>query len=80
MVRKIRKKVTKNYVSWCQFVGKKHNLRCVLSCTFSNTVYHMTMFASQVFVATSKATVLYALKRTDAFQTLNVEVMWKSIT
>jgi len=27
VVRKIRKKVTKNYVSWCQFVGKKHNLR-----------------------------------------------------
>ncbi len=27
MVKRIRKKVTENYISWCRFVRKKHNLR-----------------------------------------------------
>jgi hypothetical protein len=28
VVRRIRQKVTKNYQSWCTFVGKHNELRC----------------------------------------------------
>jgi hypothetical protein len=27
MIKRMRKKVTENYISWCRFVRKKHNLR-----------------------------------------------------
>jgi hypothetical protein len=27
MIKRLRKKLTENYVSWCRFVRQKHNLR-----------------------------------------------------
>lgn len=39
----------------------------------------MSIFASRIFVAACKATVLYVLKEKMPFKTLYVVVMWKSI-